>query len=151
MDNYFANLRAKRKALGICLSCGKHPSPCEPCREKNREYMRKKRAGITVEKKKLEWKSNRDYFLKHKFGITEIQYNEMLKNQNNACAICKSKESGDIRTVALAVDHCHKTGVVRGLLCASCNKAIGFLKDSVQNLESAIEYLKKNNCTTNCF
>ena len=151
MDNYFANLRPKRKDLGICLSCGKHPSPCEPCRERNREYMRKKRAGITIEKKRLEWKSKRHYFLKHKFGITEIQYNEMLKNQNNACAICKSEESGDIRTVALAVDHCHKTGVVRGLLCSSCNKAIGFLKDSVQNLESAIEYLKKSNCTTNCF
>ena len=105
--------------------------------------MRKKRAGIPIEKKKLEWKSKRHYFLKHKFGITELQYNEMLENQNNACAICKSTESGDVRTTKLSVDHCHETGVVRGLLCSSCNKAIGFMKDSTENLKNAIEYLKK--------
>ena len=151
MNDYFAKLRAKRKANGICTSCGKNPAPCLSCRERNREYMRKKRAGIPIEKRQHEWKSKRHYFLKHKFGITEIQYNEMLKNQNNACAICKSTESGDSRTTKLAVDHCHETGVVRGLLCSSCNKAIGFLKDSIENLKNAIGYLKKDNCNTNCF
>ena len=108
--------------------------------------MRKKRAGIPIEQRKFEWKSKRHYFLMHKFGITENQYNEMLKNQNNVCMICKSSESGDARTTRLSVDHCHQTKQIRGLLCSSCNKGIGFLKDSIENLKNAIEYLKKANC-----
>ncbi len=141
---YFAELRAKRKELGLCLSCGKHPSPCEPCRSRNREYMRRKRAGIPPEEKTQQWHSKRHYYLKYKFGITEQYYNEMLEAQGHACAICKSKESGDKRTSRLSVDHCHTHGHIRGLLCSSCNKAIGLMRDSPTLFRSAIEYLQKN-------
>lgn len=144
MNNYFAELRAKRKELGLCLSCGKHPSPCEPCRERNREYMRRKRAGLPPEEKKKLWISKRHYYLMRNFGISEKTYDEMLEKQNHSCAICGSKESGDTRTSRLSVDHCHEKGHVRGLLCSSCNKGIGLLKDSKEILESAIRYLKKN-------
>lgn len=144
MNDYFAKLRAKRKELGLCLSCGKHPSPCEPCRERNREYMRRKRAGIPPEEKKKLWVSKRHYYLMRNFGISEKIYDEMLEKQNYSCAICGSKESGDKRTSRLAVDHCHEKGHVRGLLCGSCNKALGIFKDSKEILKSAIRYLEKN-------
>jgi len=142
--NYFAELRAKRKLLNLCLACGKHPSPCEPCRTRNKERMRAKRAGITLPERQKSWKTSRDYFLKHKFGINEQIYNEMLLKQNNVCAICKKSNSGDKRTKNFAVDHCHKTGIIRGLLCAACNKGIGLLEDSPDNLQAAIEYLSKH-------
>ena len=141
---YFAQLRAKRKALGICLSCGKHPSPCEECQSRNREYMRKKRAGIPIEKKKAEYVSKRNYYLKHKYGITEKQYDEMLELQHFGCAICKSVHTKSSVAKRLVVDHCHTTKKVRGLLCSSCNKAIGLLEDSTEFLSSAIRYLERN-------
>jgi nitrate/TMAO reductase-like tetraheme cytochrome c subunit len=144
MKEYFAQLRAKRKALGLCLSCGKHPSPCEECIQRNREYMRKKRAGIPVERKKADWVSKRNYYLKHKYGITEKQYDEMLTSQNFGCAICKSTNTKSSAAKRLVVDHCHSTNKVRGLLCSSCNKAIGLFEDSTEFLISAIEYLKRN-------
>lgn len=141
---YFAKLRAKRKELGLCLSCGKHPAPCGSCNAWNREYMRKKRAGIPMEKKKSEWVSKRNYYLKHKYGITEKQYDEMLESQGFGCAICKSKTTKDQRSSRLVVDHCHTTGKVRGLLCSACNKAIGLFEDSTEALTLAISYLKRN-------
>lgn len=141
MSDYFAKLRKKRKQLGLCLSCGKHPSPCESCRERNREYMRRKRAGIPPEQKTREWHSQRHYYLKYKYGITEKQYDEMLKAQDNKCAICKSSTTKDKKRHRFMVDHCHVTGVVRGLLCSSCNKAIGLFHDSQDILYAAIKYL----------
>lgn len=86
--------------------------------------------------------------LKAKYGITIEQYQEMLNRQNGNCAICEQQEtvidgrSGKVRT--LAVDHCHSTKKIRGLLCGSCNKAIGCLKDSLELLQKAYKYLEKN-------
>lgn len=76
-----------------------------------------------------------------KLGVCNARYDEMLTKQNGACAICNTKLNSS-RYTKLAVDHCHKTGRVRGLLCTACNTAIGLLKDSTERLRSAIEYLK---------
>ena len=141
---YFAKLRAKRKELGLCSACGKHPIPCEPCRKRNRERIRKVRSGIPIEERQKTWKTNRDYFLKRKFGIDTRHYAEMLIAQNGLCAICGRPDSGDKRTNNFAVDHCHDSGVVRGLLCASCNKGLGMFNDSVESLSNAIKYLQKH-------
>lgn len=79
--------------------------------------------------------------LKHFFGITPEEYDRMLENQKGLCGICEKHSSNFSRR--LAVDHCHHTGAVRGLLCASCNSGLGKLQDSVDYLESAIIYLTK--------
>jgi hypothetical protein len=71
----------------------------------------------------------------------------MLENQNHACAICKSQNSGDKRSKRLSIDHCHQSGKIRGLLCSSCNKAIGLMKDSPELMLLAIGYLKKHSFT----
>jgi len=140
---YFAKLRAKRKELGLCLSCGKHPSPCEPCKERNRLYMRNKRAGIPVEEKQKSWKTKRDYYLKYKYGIDVAQYDEMLKQSNGSCWICGSSKPKDKSISRLVVDHCHNTKKVRGVLCSACNKGLGLFEDSIDILEKAIQYLKR--------
>lgn len=87
--------------------------------------------------------------LLRRYGITELEYQEMLKKQKGCCAICgvdkpiPSHNSKDGSPQRLAIDHCHETGKVRGLLCFSCNRGIGYLKDSIELLESAIIYLKQ--------
>lgn len=82
----------------------------------------------------------RDRILQRKFGITLAQYNEMLEKQGGKCKICKA----DPKTLSkdLAVDHCHNTGKIRGLLCIACNTALGKLKDSPELLRVAISYLE---------
>lgn len=80
-----------------------------------------------------------------KFGLTPDQYREMLESQNGACAICEKPEKvvdpRNGRIKALAVDHDHSTGAIRGLLCQNCNKGIGNLGDSVETLIAAAAYL----------
>lgn len=75
-----------------------------------------------------------------KYGITEEDYERMLEEQDHLCAICREPCSSGRR---LAVDHCHLTGKVRGLLCMNCNIALGKLKDSVKIAQSLIRYLEE--------
>ena len=85
--------------------------------------------------------SYRKQNLKHWFGITPEDYERMLGDQRGLCAICERHYSNFKNR--LAVDHCHHTGKIRGLLCASCNSGLGKLQDDVDYLESAILYLKR--------
>lgn len=86
------------------------------------------------------------------FGITLDQYNEILEIQNHVCALCQNPEriyknkSGEWRK--LAVDHNHSTGSTRGLLCGSCNMALGLFKENRDRLLAAIAYLDKYDCLT---
>ncbi len=77
----------------------------------------------------------------NKLGVDFKRYHQMVKSQDHRCAICDSKLESS-RYSKFAVDHCHKTGKVRGLLCTQCNTALGLMKDSVHRLESAIRYLQ---------
>lgn len=86
----------------------------------------------------LEWKSQR---LKYSFGISLEDYNNILKNQDNKCAICRI--SANKCPKGLYVDHCHKTGQIRGLLCNNCNTGIGMLQDSSELCDTASRYLSK--------
>lgn len=82
--------------------------------------------------------------LKRAYGLTLEQYQEMFDKQNGECAICGvSHEKAHHKQ--LMVDHCHKTGKVRQLLCDLCNTALGKFKDSPELLEKAAEYLRKHN------
>ena len=82
------------------------------------------------------------YSLRKNYGITEADYMEMYLKQDGVCAICK--KSSKLKSSRLAVDHCHKTGKVRGLLCGQCNAGMGFLQDDIELLCRAIEYLKES-------
>jgi len=80
--------------------------------------------------------------LKRRFGITLDDFNEMYKNQGGKCLICDATES--MSGHRLAVDHCHITGKIRGLLCKSCNVALGGFKDNIESLKKAIKYLEES-------
>lgn len=75
-------------------------------------------------------------------GITREQYESLLKNQNNKCAICKVEYGTTNKK--FSVDHCHNSDLVRGLLCSRCNLGLGYFMDDVNLLKNAIEYLHNN-------
>lgn len=102
----------------------------EKYRNYMREYSRKNRDRINQNQRKC--RRLRIY------GLTEEKYNELLIRQKHACAICgKGKKKYD-----LAVDHDHKTGKIRGVLCSPCNRALGILGDSLESLKRAVDYLE---------
>lgn len=84
--------------------------------------------------------------LKKKYGITLDEYYAMLEEQQGRCKICNSTTaiSEDNLIQRFAVDHCHQTGRVRGLLCIRCNAGLGMFLDNEVFLAAAISYLKEN-------
>jgi len=83
----------------------------------------------------------RSRHLRRKYGITQERYDELLRAQKGCCAICGARSPGSNRKV-FNVDHNHRTGAVRGLLCGFCNRGIGNFKDSALLLKSAFKYLE---------
>jgi hypothetical protein len=85
------------------------------------------------------WKLQKNY------GITIEQYDAMLEAQGGVCAICKRPpKGGNTSSKNLNVDHDHKTGERRGLLCNDCNPALGKFQDSPQLLRAAAAYLENH-------
>jgi hypothetical protein len=104
-------------------------------------------ARVTELKSTGEWeKAVTSRTLKHYYGITLVEYENLLVAQNGVCAICRQAETSTDpklnRPRRLAVDHCHTTGKIRGLLCLACNTAIGKLKDDPQLIERAAAYVR---------
>lgn len=87
----------------------------------------------------------REYHYQNRYGISLSDYNLKLEEQNHCCAICGTKESNNERMKRLVVDHNHTTGQVRGLLCHSCNVALGAVKEQEDILMACISYLKSYN------
>jgi hypothetical protein len=86
---------------------------------------------------------SRNATLQRKYGISEAQYAELLAAQHGVCAICGHPQ----RYQRLAVDHCHRTKRVRGLLCVQCNRGLGRFFDSTFRLANAIKYLERSSGT----
>lgn len=76
--------------------------------------------------------------VKKEYGLSQIEVEEMLAKQNFECEICKAS----IKT-KYHIDHCHKTGKVRSLLCSKCNQAIGLLDEDQSKIQNAADYLKR--------
>ncbi len=89
-----------------------------------------------------------DSILRQK-GISLESYEELIAKQNNLCLICHREETTrqrkDGTRSPLAIDHCHKTGKIRGLLCRKCNTGIGLFDENIEFLLNAINYLRINN------
>ncbi len=118
-----------------------------------REYARKRREDPEYKLNGLiqstEWHKNnkeragrsmRNSHLKKAYGITLNDYEVLLENQQNLCAICSRPER--INKAYLAVDHCHTTGKVRGLLCQACNTTLGKVEEREDLLLKMVDYLR---------
>lgn len=111
-------------------------------RKNYRKNYKKTKAGIDSNKKyrsKPEVKVRyEEYRIRVRYGITTKEYWDLVSSQRGVCAIC-----GENNGKKLHIDHDHKSGVVRGLLCGKCNRGIGLFKDSTDLILKALKYLKK--------
>lgn len=81
---------------------------------------------------------------RRRYGLTDEAHTEMLRAQDFRCDICGSEDNGRRDTPHFAVDHCHATGRVRGLLCHACNRGLGDFLDDPMRLASAIAYINRH-------
>ena len=82
--------------------------------------------------------------LRARYGMSVDQFYNMLDSQGGKCAICGATSSKHSKYNRLVVDHCHDTGVVRGLLCIRCNMAIAMVGDQYHEARKFVEYLRKH-------
>jgi hypothetical protein len=116
-------------------------SYCKPCNRlvKGRIYPKKDMVYASVSEEVQAIRKGNIYY-KNRYGITFDEYNQMFTNQQGKCKIC-GRHQNELKR-KLAVDHCHSTGNIRGLLCSPCNIGIGCLKESESIMEAAIIYLR---------
>lgn len=96
----------------------------------NRERFRKKHDIHIYDRK---------HNLKSKYGLSLDQFDEMVIRQNHKCAICGSI----LKEKKRCVDHDHKTGKIRGILCAKCNLSLGFIENKTEFVKKAGDYLSR--------
>lgn len=89
--------------------------------------------------KAIKKEKSSQYWLKSKYGMTVENYNDLLVQQDFKCALCFKHISDNKKR--LAVDHCHETGRIRGLLCMHCNAALGQMGDNKASIERVLKYV----------
>lgn len=129
----------KHQARGMCKSCYDKWLKAQNPEYKDRQFSNATvwarnnpdKMAVIVARRKAKEKADpafaarqRDRTIKRKYGISQIEYEAMFKKQKGRCAICH-REPGE---KPLHIDHCHKTGVVRGLLCHQCNWYLGTIE-----------------------
>jgi hypothetical protein len=83
--------------------------------------------------------------LRNSYGITLEQYQQMVNQQNNLCLGCGRPPRGNhVNARRLNVDHDHKTGKVRGLLCSECNRALGLVDENIDTLINLAAYVERH-------
>lgn len=122
---------------------GVYRKECKKCFRK-KEHTRFNNFLNEIKKDKRKYsqliRKRRIHYFKTKYQLDYNELEEMLKKQDKKCDICLKK----INLKTCKVDHCHKKGHVRGLLCNSCNLSLGGFKDNVEVLKRAIRYLRKH-------
>lgn len=113
-------------------------------RSARRNYVVRHRAEITEQ-------AYYSYILAQ-YGLSKAAHTKMLADQKGLCAICERPEVSRYKgtLVRLSVDHCHKTGKVRGLLCHRCNTTLGRVSDDPQLLYKMCEYLDRHHAQPGC-
>jgi Recombination endonuclease VII len=126
LKEYHKKWRANKKAMGLCIRCGKNKaaegrSGCDECRRHR-------------------YKTSVSRLFKLIRPEDHEKLTLALAVPNKRCGICGSTEYNG---KGWHVDHCHKTGKFRAILCGTCNVGLGQFKDNISTLKSAIKYLEK--------
>lgn len=146
---YFYKDKSRKQGRGsLCKTCMAPYQMSPKGKIRRQSYYIKNKDKILFNRKKYV-ESHRDqirkrtknYLLKKKYNINIDEYNNLLKFQNYSCAICDKNIKNDKRA---SVDHCHKTFKNRGILCMSCNTALGSFKDDILLLLRAAIYLSND-------
>ncbi len=126
---------------------------CSKCREDkpSSEFFKNKaqKDGFANQCKPCHTENERWKHMRNKYGLTPDSFWALYNEQDGLCAICEvdiqpfEKRAGKHK-IGCAVDHCHETGNVRGLLCNLCNMGLGLFRDTPELLTSAIKYLERS-------
>lgn len=145
-DNGYVRVDGTKGKMRICKVCSAvksrayYQANLEAQRAKGREKARALRAADPERAAERQYASR----VKAKYGITIEAGNQMWEEQGGCCAICgKPEPEFADRFQRLHVDHDHLTGVVRGLLCSSCNQGLGYFADDPDRLDKAAQYLRQ--------
>lgn len=156
IENFYKKMHRKKEGLtSHCKTCIKEHHKNYFILNKDKLLFQSKQnyknnKELYVSRSKINRQKNPNYNkfqnLKRKFNITKDEFNSLKEKQNNLCAVCKKQETAILnkKYKELAVDHCHKTKKIRGLLCSNCNTGLGKFKDNIELLITAINYLKEN-------
>jgi hypothetical protein len=143
-DDTVENLKWIEIGYSFCINCKKEKSlkyftrratVCKECESEVWKKAKLLQLGSLGEYRKYIRGQN----LKRKYGISSEKFEEILEEQGKKCKICGCQESGLRR---FHVDHCHETGLIRGILCHGCNTGLGAFKEDPSRLRKAFEYLK---------
>ena len=125
------------------LPTGTNHQRCSECSRKRYRAADKERyARLGGKKNKKQTEKQRVSRILRKYNLTEDQFNQLFEEQQGKCAICGKHQVELSRS--LAIDHCHTSGTVRGLLCMKCNLMLGYAEDNVEVLLAAISYLNSS-------
>lgn len=105
-------------------------------KDKRKDYQRRHRQKIGPAK-------IREREVLRIYGLTAEQLEQMKARQNGVCAICEKSTEWESKKGELVIDHCHKSGKVRGLLCHPCNTALGMMADNPARLRAAAAYVER--------
>ncbi len=114
-------------------------SGCKKIKELNEFHKHKGRKGGVTDYCK---NCRNSRIISKRYNLTELELKALFEKHESKCVICGVHKQNVNK--GLAVDHCHKTGKIRGILCGNCNNGIGRFKDSIELLIKATEYLKEN-------
>lgn len=139
---------AKEKGKRLCSTCEQEKDldafygKSTYCKECYVLYQEEYRKSNYSKEQRRKWQ--RSYNLRAKYGISVEEYDQMLRDQDSACAICMRSELEPGSPLKLVVDHDHETGKVRGLLCDFCNRALGVLGDRLESpmFQRVLRYLE---------
>jgi len=142
LTSYHNDKKNKNGKSTRCSSCARLST--KSWREQNLERSRAKSKELYNLHKDRYLKNSRNNYLKRKYKLSEKDYQQLENLAQGNCTICKTP-FGTGRWDKAVVDHCHKTQLVRGLLCRQCNIGLGAFKDNPSYLINAISYLKDSN------
>lgn len=130
LTHYFTGIPCRHGHLSLRYTQGASCTTCHSIGSKRyaRENPQKVKSMI------------RERNLQNLYGISTDEYQDMLERQGGVCLVCLEECN---RGTRLCVDHCHKTGEVRGLLCSRCNSALGNLRDDPEIIKSLLRYIRR--------
>lgn len=122
---------------------------CKKCKSDSTYKWRKENKELYNNGAK-KWRKNNPekeygHEIKRRYGLSLEDYNKMLVKQEMKCALCDTQHDPTKKRGRLYVDHCHKTGQIRALLCSAHNCMLGYANDDVEILQRAVDYVNKHN------
>lgn len=128
------------RETNFCIHCGLTKPAIDFYMQKQRNKLRSicRECNKKAKRRRATAENTRKWHLSTIYGITVEQYTEMYENQAQECKICHAWQP------LLRIDHNHKTGKIRGLLCNECNIGLGVFEEDIDILKSAIKYLEES-------